>query len=137
MKTSVFKQCLAILALSLTGAAYSLVSGISPLPWAVPELAAGEIRVADAKTIDAIWLDARPLEEYEQAHIREAVFFEEDAWDEGLIKLMDIWLTAPRPIIVYCGSESCGTSRRIAARLREALPDAEIYSLKGGWDAWQ
>jgi hypothetical protein len=37
---------------------------------------------------------------------------------------------------VYCGSESCGTSKRIAERLRESLPDAEIYSLKGGWDAW-
>jgi len=52
------------------------------------------------------------------------------------MELMGAWLPAPRPIIVYCGSESCGTSKRIAERLREALPDAEIYSLKGGWDAW-
>lgn len=137
MKARVLKQCLIILALSVTGSAYSLVSGISPLPWAEPELAPGEIRVADARAIDAIWIDTRPFEEYKQAHIPEALFFDEGAWDASLVELMDVWLTGPRPIIVYCGSESCGTSRRIAERLREALPDAEIYSLKGGWDAWQ
>ena len=137
MKTQVLKQCLIILALSVTGAAYSLVNGISPLPWAEPELAAGEIKVVDARVIDAIWIDARPIEEYEESHVPGALFFSEGAWDASLIALMDVWLTGPRPIIVYCGSESCGTSRRIAARLREALPEAEIYSLKGGWDAWR
>lgn len=137
MKTRILQQCLIIVALSLTGAAYSLVSGISPLPWAEPELAAGEIRVSDAQVLDAIWLDARPLEEYEQAHIPGALFFDDGAWDASLVELMNRWLSAPSPIIVYCGSESCGTSQRIAERLREALPEAEIYSLKGGWDAWR
>lgn len=137
MKTEVLKQCLIILTLSVTGAAYSLVSGISPLPWAEPELAPGEIRVADARMMDAIWIDARPFEEYERAHIPEALSFDAGAWDASLIALMDVWLAGPRPIIVYCGSESCGTSRQVAERLRDALPDAEIYSLKGGWDAWQ
>ncbi|NBB78811.1 MAG: hypothetical protein GVY36_05105 [Verrucomicrobia bacterium] len=137
MKTRVLKQCLIILALSMTGAAYSLVSGISPLPWAEPELGPGEIRVADARVMEAIWIDTRPIKEYENEHIPGALFFDEGAWDASLVDLMDVWLTEPRPIIVYCGSESCGTSRRIAERLRKALPDAEIYSLKGGWDAWQ
>jgi 3-mercaptopyruvate sulfurtransferase SseA len=49
---------------------------------------------------------------------------------------MGTWLMNPRTIIVYCGSESCATSKLIADRLRESLPDAEIYSLKGGWNAW-
>jgi rhodanese-related sulfurtransferase len=137
MKKRILKQCLILLALATTGAAYSLISGISPLPWVEPELAVGEIGIEDAKTIDAIWVDARPLDEYEQAHIPEAIFFAEEAWDEGLVGLTNVWLTEPRPIVVYCGSESCGTSQRIAERLRDALPDAEIYSLEGGWDAWQ
>lgn len=137
MKARILQQCLILIALSLTGAGYSLFSGMAPLPWAAPELAAGEIRVVDANALDPIWVDARSLEEYEQSHIPGAVFFAEGAWDDSLVDLMNLWLTEPRPIIVYCGSESCGTSRRVAARLREALPDAEIHSLKGGWDAWQ
>lgn len=126
-----------ILLLTVIGAAYSLVSGLSPLPWAEPVLEAGEIRLADAQALDVIWIDARPIEEFESDHIPDALFFDEGDWDTGLIELMDAWLMQPRPIIIYCGSESCGTSKRIAERLRAALPDAEIYNLKGGWDAWQ
>ena len=50
---------------------------------------------------------------------------------------MNIWLIQPRPIVVYCKGEDCGTSKRIAKRLRKSLPEAEIYSLKGGDTAWQ
>jgi len=134
---SLIKEFALIAALTLTGAAYSLVSGLSPLPWAEPELAAGEIRLTDAQVLDVIWLDARTIEEFEEGHIPDALFFDEGDWDLGLITLMNAWLMDPRPIVIYCGSESCGTSKRIAERLRATLPDAEIYSLKGGWDAWQ
>jgi rhodanese-related sulfurtransferase len=134
---SLFKEFSLIAALTLTGAAYSLVNGLSPLPWAEPELAAGEIRLADAQALNVIWIDARSYEEFNIDHIPEALFFDEADWDAGLIALMDAWLMQARPIVIYCGSESCSTSQRIAARLRAALPDAEIYSLKGGWEAWQ
>lgn len=131
------KEFLIIAALTLIGVAYSLVGGLSPLPWEEAELKAGEIRLVDAQALEVIWIDTRAFEDYEQDHISDALFFDEGDWDAGLIRLMDVWLIQPRPIIVYCGSESCGTSNRIAERLRTALPDAEIYSLKGGWDAWQ
>jgi rhodanese-related sulfurtransferase len=135
--TALFKEFLIIAVLTLIGTAYSLVGGLAPLPWAEPELAAGEIYLADAQTLDVIWVDARPFEEFEEDHIPDALFFDEGDWDTGLISLMDAWLMQARPIVVYCGSESCGTSQRVAEGLRAALPDAEIYSLKGGWDAWQ
>lgn len=130
------KEFMVIIGLTALGMAFSLYHGWAPLPWAEPELAAGEIRPADAQALDVIWLDARPREEFEAEHIPGALFFDEADWDAGLMQLMEAWLTEPRPIVVYCGSESCGTSQRVAERLREALPDAEIYSLKGGWDAW-
>ncbi len=126
-----------ITALTLLGSAFSLYHEWAPLPWAEAELEAGEIRLADAQALDVIWLDTRTLKEFEAAHIPGAIFFEENDWDAGLLALMDAWLGQPRPIVIYCGSESCGTSKRVAERLRESLPEAEIYSLKGGWDAWQ
>lgn len=125
-----------IAVLTCLGAVFSLLSGLAPLPWAEPELEAGEIRVIDARALDVLWLDARSEADYTTGHIPESILLNESNWETGIVELMGAWLTQPRPIVVYCGSASCGTSKRIAERLREALPDAEVYSLKGGWDAW-
>lgn len=126
-----------ILLLTVIGIAYSLVGGLSPLAGAEPELQAGEIYLADAQTLNPIWVDARALEEFEESHLPGALFFDESDWDTGLLELMNTWLIQPRPIVIYCGAEACDTSKRIAERLRKSLPDAEIYSLKGGSVAWQ
>lgn len=126
-----------ILLLTVIGVAYSLVGGLSPQPGAEPELQAGEIYLADAQTLNAIWVYARAVEEFEESHLPGALFFDESDWETGLFELMNTWLMQPRPIVIYCGTEACGTSKRIAERLRKSLPDAEIYSLKGGSATWQ
>ena len=126
-----------ILLLAGLGITYSLVGGLSPLPSVSQEPEAGEIRLADAQALNAIWVDAGGMKKFEERHIPEALLLDEDDWDAGLFELMNIWLIEPRPIITYCESEACGRSKRIAERLRESLPDAEIYSLKGGSAAWQ
>jgi rhodanese-related sulfurtransferase len=131
-----FREISFIIAISVLGAAFSLFSGLAPLPWAEPGLAAGEIWPADARALQVIWIDARNEADYRTAHIPSAIYLNDEHWETGIIELMDAWLTQPRPIVVYCGSEGCGTSKRIAEHLRDTLPDAEIYSLKGGWDAW-
>ncbi|MBT4757576.1 MAG: rhodanese-like domain-containing protein [Opitutae bacterium] len=131
-----FREISFIIAISVLGAAFSLFSGLAPLPWAEPGLAAGEIWPADARALQVIWIDARNEADYHTAHIPSAIYLNDEHWETGIIELMDAWLTQPRPIVVYCGSEGCGTSKRIAEHLRDTLPDAEIYSLKGGWDAW-
>ena len=93
--------------------------------------------MADAKVLSAIWVDAGGMKKIEESHIPEALLLNEDDWDAGLFELMNTWLIEPRPIVIYCESEACGKSKRIAERLRESLPGAEIYSLKGGSAAWQ
>ena len=126
-----------ILFLTAIGIAYSLVGGLSPLPGTGPGLEAGEIHLADAQALNAIWVDARTIKEFEESHLPGALFLDENGWDTGLLELMDTWLIQPRPIVIYCGTEACETSKRIAERLRKSMPDAEIYSLKGGSIAWQ
>tara|TARA_Y100000813_G_scaffold164705_1_gene125816 strand:- start:109 stop:513 length:405 start_codon:yes stop_codon:yes gene_type:complete len=126
-----------ILLLTAIGIAYSLVGGLSPLPDTGPRLEAGEIHLADAQALNAIWVDARTIKEFKESHLPGALFLDENGWDTGLLELMDTWLIQPRPIVIYCGTEACETSKRIAERLRKSLPDAEIYSLKGGSIAWQ
>ena len=126
-----------ILLLTVIGVAYTLFSGLSPLPRAESELEAGEIRLVDARALSAIWVVTGGIKKFEESHIPEALLLDEDDWDTGLFELMNTWLIKPRPIVIYCESESCDTSKRIAKRLRQSLPSAEIYSLKGGRGAWQ
>ncbi|MGB0257987.1 MAG: rhodanese-like domain-containing protein [Coraliomargarita sp.] len=137
---TLLREFLILSLLVLIGSIYSLVSGLSPAPWAEPELAPGEIRLEDARTLNPIWLDARSEAIYAESHIPSALLFNEDNFDDALIDVVSAWLDSPRPIIVYCSSEQCQTSSRIADRLRTTLLEsdieAEIYSLKGGWDAW-
>tara|TARA_B100000989_G_scaffold230298_1_gene177146 strand:- start:240 stop:644 length:405 start_codon:yes stop_codon:yes gene_type:complete len=128
--------CIIIL-LTVIGIAYSLVGGRSPQLGTESELEAGEIYLSDAQALNAIWVDARAIKEFEESHLPGALLFDESDWDTELLKLMNIWLIQPRPIVIYCKSEDCGTSKRIAERLRKSLPEAEIYSLKGGSAGWQ
>ena len=134
---SMLRELCIILLLTVIGLAYSLVGGLSPQTGVETELQAGEIYLADAQALNAIWVDARTIKEFEESHLPGALFLDENGWDTGLLELMDIWLIQPRPIVIYCGTEACETSKRIAERLRKSLPDAEIYSLKGGSIAWQ
>ncbi len=137
---TLLREFLILSLLTLLGASYSLVSGLAPAPWAAPELAPGEIRLDDARTLDPIWLDARSAADYSAGHIPNALLFNEETFDDALMEVVGTWLDAPRPIIVYCSSAQCQTSSRVADRLRTTLLEseieAEIYTLKGGWDAW-
>ena len=134
---SMLRELCIILLLTVIGIAYSLVGGRSPQPGTESELEAGEIYLSDAQALNAIWVDARAIKEFEESHLPGALLFDESDWDTELLKLMNIWLIQPRPIVIYCKSEDCGTSKRIAERLRKSLPEAEIYSLKGGSAGWQ
>jgi rhodanese-related sulfurtransferase len=122
--------------LTILGTAYSLVSGLAPLPWAEPALAAGEIRLEDARVLDVIWVDARSESEFTAGHAPDALFYDQADPAGSMAGILEQWLQGPRPIVVYCTDEGCGTSKKIAGELRVNVPDAEIYSLKGGWSAW-
>ena len=118
------------------GMAFSLISGLAPRPWQPAELQAGQIELADARVLDVLWIDARSEAAYRQAHIPGAIHLNEDNWPQAIFSLVEAWLDRPRPLVVYCGSAECNASQQLAERLRAALPEAEVYSLKGGWDAW-
>jgi rhodanese-related sulfurtransferase len=86
--------------------------------------------------LGVIWVDARSEEDYRLRHAPGAVFYDQGDPAGSMADILERWLDAPSPIVVYCADEGCGTSRKIADELRQNLPEAEIYSLKGGWEAW-
>lgn len=84
----------------------------------------------------ALWLDARPQEQFAREHIPGALPLNAEGWDELLPNVLQSW-TPGRKIIVYCSEQSCGASREVARRLRDEAGLKEVYVLTGGWEGWQ
>ena len=125
--------------LSLLGAFAAL--GIAYSCWQAPEywphqfqtLAGDEITYQNAQGLQPIWVDVRSTEAFRIDAMPEALHLNSNNWEAQLPQLALRWLENPSPIVVYCQSAQCKSSHEIAVELREHLPEAEIYSLQGGW----
>ncbi|MGI9115623.1 MAG: hypothetical protein DLM52_04340 [Chthoniobacterales bacterium] len=106
------------------------------ISWQPP--AADEVTVSRAKEWgDAVmWLDARPIDDFNSAHIPRALPLNTADWDSLLGPVLNSWSPARR-IVVYCSRQSCDASREVARRLRDEAGLKNIYVLTGGWEAWQ
>ena len=82
-----------------------------------------------------MWIDARPQEQFNSAHVPGAVLLNEERWDELLPPLLATWSPDKR-IVVYCSSQGCGASREVARRLRAQAGLKNVFVLQGGWEAW-
>jgi rhodanese-related sulfurtransferase len=80
-----------------------------------------------------LWLDARPTEQYEAAHLPGAKPLNEQGFDAQLFELIELLQTNEKPIVIYCGGERCEASRKIKQRLLDAFPLENVWVLKGGW----
>lgn len=94
-------------------------------------------QIAERWQGDVIWLDARPKDQYEKAHIPGALMLNEQGFDEQLLAILDTLQTATKPVIIYCGGEKCEASREMREKLTQRVPIEDCYILKGGWPAWQ
>jgi rhodanese-related sulfurtransferase len=83
----------------------------------------------------AIWVDARPDDDFANDHIPGALLLNEDRWNELLPQFLAAW-TPGKKIIVYCSSLSCNASREVARRLRKEAQVSDVFVLEGGWEAW-
>ncbi len=103
-----------------------------------PADAAQELTPVEARerTPDALWIDARPAENFASGSVPGAISLHLDEWETGFIALVDAW-DGLRPLVVYCGSADCRASAEVAGRLRRELGAARVYVLRGGWEAWK
>lgn len=95
-----------------------------------------DIATARREFSDALWLDAREPAAYAAGHVPGALALSETEWETGFGALMEAWDGA-RPLVVYCGGESCHASESVARRLKRELGFDNIVMLRGGWDAWR
>jgi rhodanese-related sulfurtransferase len=83
----------------------------------------------------AIWVDARPDDEFARDHVPGAFSLNEDHWNELLPQFLPNW-SPDKKVVVYCSSQSCNASREVAHRLREEAQLKNVFVLEGGWEEW-
>jgi len=94
------------------------------------------IRVEEAQKLQTpiVWVDARPEDAFQRAHITGALNLNQTNWDQALPRLFEAYAPG-RSIIVYC-SPDCSESEEIASRIRNLGFD-QVLVLEGGYDAWK
>jgi rhodanese-related sulfurtransferase len=136
---SLLRQALLLLGLALLPAAGQAVYFRDKVSWhsRVAESDMVSVEVARSWGTTAIWVDARPDEEFEADHVPDAILLNEDRWNELLPQFLQTHWSPEKKIIVYCSAESCNLAGDVARRLREeAQLQNEIRVLKGGWEEW-
>ena len=107
------------------------VSWESPIP-------ASELVTVDQARVwsdGAIWVDARPDDEFAKEHVPGAFSLNEDRWNELLPQFLPNW-SPDKKVVVYCSAQSCNAAREVAKRLREEAQLKDVFVLKGGWEEW-
>ncbi len=81
-----------------------------------------------------LWVDARPLAKYEEAHYPGAICLDAGNLAESIFEQQDTLQNAMgHPVIVYCDGNRCEKSREVAKTLRELAGLDPVYLLKGNW----
>jgi rhodanese-related sulfurtransferase len=137
VKSSLVRQALIL-------AVFALVPGIGQaiyfrdqISWRSPVPASEMVTVTQARAWgeNAIWVDARPDNEFARDHVPGALPLNEDRWNELLPQFLAEWSPEKR-VVVYCGSEGCNASREVARRLRKEAQLPNVFVLEGGWEEW-
>jgi rhodanese-related sulfurtransferase len=133
MKAS--RQAMLILALALIPAV--LTAAFHPRRPAWTETRPGEIALDAVREWghSILWVDARPVGEYELEHVPGAINLSLDNWESELPGFLDQWLPAKK-VVVYCSSTSCELSHEVAERLKQNGV-SNVFVLQGGWEAFR
>ncbi len=143
MRRFVFQIGLFVLLAGVLGAVNAWLNPAVP-HLGPPELPEGHITLATAlewaeqAETPVLWVDARSAAAYEQGHIPGALLCNEGDYDAGLGRVLEaVFAEVQQPkMIVYCDSRQCGSSTAVASRLQADVPEAQIWVLHEGWEAW-
>jgi len=137
MKVSAVRQALLLIALAFVPAIGEAIYFRDRVSWQSPDRSSEMVNLDQAQSwgANAIWVDARPDNEFEQGHVPGAIPLNEDRWNELLPTLLAQW-SLEKKIVVYCSSQSCNASREVARRLRDEAGLKEVFVLRGGWEEW-
>ena len=137
MRPSLVRQALILAALALVPGLGQAIYFRDRVSWRSPIPASEMVTVTQARAWgeNAIWIDARPDEEFARDHVPGALSLNEDRWNELLPQFLAAW-SPEKKVVVYCGSEGCNASREVARRLRKEAQLPNVFVLEGGWEEW-
>ena len=137
MKFSLTRQAITLAVLALLPAAGEAIYFQDKISWRSPIPPSESVNVDQARAWgqNAIWIDARPDEEFAHDHVPGALSLNEDRWNELLPQFLAAW-SLGKKVVVYCSSLSCNASREVARRLRKEAQLPDVFVLEGGWEAW-
>ena len=95
-----------------------------------------EICLADVMG-QVLWVDARSRSEWQATGIKGSILWNMDPKEDANVFEAEAapHIAAAELVVVYCGSEKCGTSREVAGRIRKMQLGSPVKVLYGGWDA--
>jgi len=129
LRQAVFLMLLA----AVPSIAAALLHPSRPDPSRIPQVEAAAVK---SWTKRFVWVDARPPAEFQRDAIPGALSLSEDDWDRSIDAFADAWEPGV-PVVVYCGGGDCGASESVARRLKREAGVADIFVLRGGFDAWR
>ena len=137
MRFSLLGQALIVLALALVPALGEAVYFRDKISWRSAISPSEMVSDDEARGWgeNALWVDARPDEEFARDHVPGAVSLNEDRWNELLPQFLATW-SPGKKVVVYCSAEGCDLAREVAERLRKEAQLKDVFVLDGGWEAW-
>ena len=137
MKLRAVREGLLLVALAILPAIGEGIYFRDKISWQSPIPASELVTVDQARAWNAgaIWVDARPEEEFARDHVPGAFSLNEDHWNELLPQFLPNW-SPGKKVVVYCSAASCNAARDVAKRLRDEAQMTEVFVLQGGWEEW-
>ena len=137
MRSSLIRQILILAALALAPGVGEAIYFRDKISWQSSIPPSELVTVDQARTWgdNAIWVDARPDDEFARDHVPGALSLNEDRWNELLPQFLAAW-SPGKKVVVYCSSLSCNASREVARRLRKEAQLPDVFVLEAGWEAW-
>jgi rhodanese-related sulfurtransferase len=109
-------------------------------PAAVPSVTAAPITWVEAKPLvtsgQVVLIDARVKANYDAGHIPGAISLPESSTPEEISAFQSKYGPS-LPVIVYCGSQSCSLSKRLADKLIQQHGYQSVRYMTGGYQEWQ
>jgi rhodanese-related sulfurtransferase len=137
LKLSLARQAAVIAAVALLPAAGEAIYFRNNISWRSAIAPSEMVTVDQARAWgdSAMWVDARPDDEFARDHVPGALSVNEDRWNDLLPQFLALW-SPGKKIVVYCSSLSCNASREVARRLRKEAQLSDVFVLEGVWEAW-
>jgi rhodanese-related sulfurtransferase len=137
VKSSLARQALILGALAFVPGFVQAIYFRDNVSWRSPVPASEMVTVMQARAWgnNAVWVDARPDNEFARDHVPGALPLNEDRWSELLPQFLAVW-SPEKHVVFYCSSEGCNASREVARRLRKEAQLPNVFVLEGGWEEW-